>query len=333
MKLNEYNLLDVRLNLFDGNLNTNTTGTETLSVENKTYYDKLLIQTAEPELVHEQHGQKRPIPKHGGKTIEFRRFDSLGELNTPLTEGVTPDGQTLKATSMTAELHQYGGYVALSDQLDLTALDPVTVEATKAVASQAGRTRDGVIRDVMNSGTNVQYADGKVASRAALSYTDKDNNCNLTVAAVKRAVRELERQSAPRIDGFYVGIVHPDCKMDIMNDPEWRAPHEYVDTEHLYRGEIGEIAGVRFVVSPRAKVFKGEGASGADVYSTLIYGENAYGVTDLEGAGMEHIVKPLGSGGTADPLNQRATVGWKGTFTAKILIEQYMVRVETTATP
>jgi len=43
-------------------------------------------------------------------------------------------------------------------------------------------------------------------------------------------------------------------------------------------------------------------------------------------------VKPLGSGGTSDPLDQRATVGWKATKTAERLVEQYMIRVESTST-
>ena len=76
--------------------------------------------------------------------------------------------------------------------------------------------------------------------------------------------------------------------------------------------------GVRFVESTEAKIFAKAGATGTgsdkiDVYSTLILGANAYGITDVEGGGLETIVKQLGSGGTADPLNQRATAGWKAT--------------------
>ena len=81
-----------------------------------------------------------------------------------------------------------------------------------------------------------------------------------------------------------------------------------------------------------AKVFTGAGASGRDVYSTLIIGADAYGVTEITGGGLQHIVKQLGSAGTADPLNQRATAGWKATKVAERLVEAYMVRIETTST-
>lgn len=68
------------------------------------------------------------------------------------------------------------------------------------------------------------------------------------------------------------------------------------------------------------------------MYSTLILGADAYGVTEITGGGLQHIVKQLGSAGTADPLNQRATAGWKATKVAERLVEPYMVRIETTST-
>lgn len=332
-------LLDVDLKLFDGeaaaspNPNTNVTTATGLSPEMRTYYSAYLIDLAEAELVHDQFGQKQNIPKNGGKTIQFRQFDPLPEMTTPLTEGVTPDGQSMSVKEVEATVKQYGGYVTLSDVLQMTAVDNNILQATKLIASQAGRTLDTITREILNAGTVVQYADGSVASRAALAYTSATVNHNMTVAAIKRAVRYLESQDAPKINGCYVGIIHPNVKFDLMNDPEWKRPHEYKDTTELYTGEIGELYGVRFVETSRAKVWKKAGASNADVYATIILAEDAYGVTEIEGGGLQHIVKPLGSAGSADPLDQRSTVGWKGLKTAEILVPQYMVRIETTATP
>ena len=239
----DYILLPVILNLFDGELNPNTTTDPGMSVEMKTYYSDYLIDLAEAELVHDQFGQKHPIPKNGGKTIEFRQYDPLPEQTTPLTEGVTPDGQSITVKSVTSEVKQYGGFVTLSDFLLMTAIDNNLVQATKLIASQAGRTLDTITREVINSGTVVQFADGKVDSRDELYYTDKSDNCNLNVDAVKLAVRTLETQDAPKIDGYYGGIIHPFCKYDLMKDPEWKNPHEYVDTETIYQNETGEPQG------------------------------------------------------------------------------------------
>ncbi len=331
--MKEMKLLPVTLDLFDGQLNPNVTTQAGLTPEMKTYYSDYLIDLAEPELVHDQFGQKHPIPKNGGKIIEFRQFDPLPEMTEALTEGVTPDGQSMSVKTVSSAVKQYGGYVTLSDMVLLAAIDNTLVQATKAIASQAGRTLDTITREVLNTGTVVQFSDGRVSSREALYYTDKEDNCNLTVEAVKRAVRYLENQDAPRINGCYVGIIHPNCKFDLMSDPEWKRPHEYVDTDQIYQGEIGELYGVRFVQASRAKVWAGAGADGADVYSTLILADDAYGVTEITGGGLEHIVKTLGSAGSSDPLNQRGTCGWKATRTAEILVPQYLVRIESTATP
>lgn len=323
-------LLNVKLDLFDGN--TNITTDSGLTNEMKTFYSDYLIDMAEPELVHDQFGQKHPIPKNGGKTIEFRKYDPLPKALTPLTEGVTPDGQKISMGVVTATVKQYGGFVELSDILLLTAIDNNLVQATKLLGSQAGRTLDTITREVLNGGTNVQYAEGQVTSRGELSYTDAENNMNLTVDAVRKAVRFLKVMNAPRINGYYAGIIHPDCSYDLMSDPKWVNVKTYADPEGIYEGEIGRIEGVRFVETSEAKVFTGEGAGGRDVYSTLILGADAYGVTEIAGGGLQHIVKQLGSAGTADPLDQRATAGWKATKVAERLVEPYMIRIETTST-
>lgn len=150
--------------------------------------------------------------------------------------------------------------------------------------------------------------------------------------AVRKAVRFLKVMNAPRINGSYVGIIHPDVSYDLMSDPKWVNVKTYADPEGIYAGEIGRIEGVRFVETSEAKVFTGAGAGGRDVYSTLILGGDAYGVTEITGGGLQHIIKQLGSAGTSDPLDQRATAGWKATKAAERLVEAYMVRVETTST-
>ena len=322
--------LPVILNLFAGN--TNVTTDTGLSKEMKTFYSDYLIDMAEPNLVHDQFGQKHPIPKNGGKIIEFRKYDSLPKALTPLTEGVTPNGQKLSMSVITSNVQQYGGYIELSDILLLTAIDNNLVQATKLLGSQAGRTLDTITREVLNGGTNVQYSEGQVTARNALVGGQASGNHYLTVDAVRRAVRFVNVMNAPKINGSYVGIIHPDVSYDLMSDPKWLNAKTYSDPDGTSEGEIGKIEGVRFVETSEAKVFEGAGASGVDVYSTLILGADAYGVTEITGGGLAHTVKQRGCAGTADPLNQRATAGWKATKTAERLVEQYMVRIETAST-
>ena len=320
------------LKRFDLNVQTtlkNTVGSNDLSPEMKTFYDKTLLKFAKANLVHDQFAQKRNIPKGGGKTIEFRKYSQLPKALTALTEGVTPDGQNLNVTAVTATVAQYGGYITLSDVLLLTAIDNNLVEAIELLGDQAGRTLDTITREVLVGGTNVLYAGGR-AARTAITATDK-----LTVMDIKKAVRELKVGLAKKIDGSYVAIIHPDCEFDLENDDEWINASQYAGSTQIFEGEIGKLYGVRFVETTEAKIWAKAGApiteGGTDkisVYATLVMGANAYGTTMVEGGGLETIVKQLGSGGTADPLNQRAPAGWKAIKTAKILYDDYIVRIE-----
>ena len=302
----------------------NYTGASALSAEMKTFYDMTLIDEAQANLVHDQFGQKRPIPKNGGKTIEFRKFAPLAKATTPLTEGVTPDGKSLSVSTITATVNQYGDFVTQTDVLELTSLDNTILEATKLLGRQAGLTLDTIVRDVLNSGTNVTYCP-KVASGTETAVTSRnalDTTSQLTVKVIQQVVAKLRGQNAPTIGGKYVAIIHPYVAYDLMRDPEWIDAHKYANPTNLYEGEIGEIAGVRFVQTTEAKVYDG------GVFSTLFLADGAYGVTEITGGGLETIVKQKGSAGTADPLDQRSSVGWKAIKTAEILIENYLVRVE-----
>ena len=319
---------------FADNPTVNVTTDSKLSAENKTFYDRALVEEAGPNLIHGQFGQKRPIPKNGGKRIQFRRYASLPKALKPLTEGVTPEGRKLSATAVEAEVNQYGDFVCLSDVLDLTAIDNNVLEATKAVGRQAGLTLDTITRNVLQSGTNVFYCPKVGANGVQTPVTDRsglDKTCTLTVDVVKKVAAMLKAANAPKIDGDYVCILHPYVAYDIMSDPRWEEMHKYTTPENMYQGEIGRIAGVRFVETSEAAVYKGTENScptGLAVFGCLFLAQGAYGVTEVTGGGLQTIIKQLGSAGTADPLDQRSTVGWKAVQTAEILMEPYMVRVE-----
>ena len=378
-------LFDLRL--FDGDLNPQTTLLNTpgndLSPEMKVYYEDRLIDYAGPNLVYDQFGDKYPIPSHGGKTIEFRKYSPLDKALTTLTEGVTPDGNKLDVTTIEATVAQYGDYITISDVLDLTAIDRNLEQATKLLGSQAGRTLDTVTREVVTAGTNVMYApqaDGtEVLTRSAV-----DSTCLLTRELVFQAAAKLREMNAVPIDDAFVAIVHPNVATDLMLSEGWLETQKYANPENIYKGEIGMLGGVRFVQSTEAKIFgtavrntvsaattsqatfvlgadpgkagaeylskagnklmiggaeheiaaydpesktvtlsaaatltqgatvlsADAGKDGVSVYCTMFIAANAYGVTDVTGGGLQHIVKQLGSAGTADPLNQRATTGY-----------------------
>ncbi len=320
-------VLMLNLQLFaEPNPNVQTTASEGLTPEMKTYYSKYLLELMKANLVHTQFGKKDSIPKNGGKTIEYRMYSSFPKATKPLTEGVTPDGVPMHVTTVTKTLEEFGSYTTLTDVLDLTAIDDNIQQATAKHSDSAVLTLDTITRNELNAGTNVVYAakDGvRATSRGQLTAEHK-----LTYNDVAFMATMLKRNNAPKIDGSYIAIIHPDVAQDIMLDERWIDVQKYKNPENVYNGEIGKLHNVRFVESTEALVTR-EGDDGVGIYSTLFLGREAYNVLDVGGAGVEIIVKPAGSSGTADPLNQRSTVGWKiPMFGAKRTIEQYIWRFE-----
>ena len=231
-----------------------------LSVEMKTFYDKALLELAQPNLVHDQFAKKKPIPRNGGKSIEFRYFDDLPKALNAITEGVTPTGNKLVAHSMTAQVDQYGDYIEQTDLLELTAIDNTIVEATKKLANQAGQTLDTITRNELVGGTNKMYSR---KDNGGGSYTNIDTRaditgaCPLTVKDVFRAATELRSVNAPTIGGSYVAIIHPKVAYSLMMEAgdTWLGIQKYADPTKILRGEIGSLGGVRFVQSTEAKIY------------------------------------------------------------------------------
>lgn len=287
-----------------------------LTAQQKTFYDRTLLKRLLANLVFLKYGQKKPLKSNEGDTINFRKFNSLAPALTALTEGVTPNGNALDITAITAVVKQYGDFVQLSDKIDMVGIDPVLTETAKLLGEQAGLTLDTVARDILATGTNVQYAGG----------TSTANVVNkLTSAEVKKAVRTLRKANAKPYEGkYFIGIIDPEQAFDMMEDPLWQDVSKYNGGTAILAGEVGKMAGVRFIETTNVLVKTG------DVHCALIIGADAYGIVDVEGSSKpEMIIKPAGSGGTSDPLNQRSTAGWKAMMTVRILNELTMLRLET----
>ena len=280
-----------------------------LSAGMRTYYSNRILDYAQPYLRYEEQAKKEMIPPNAGRVISFRGYEKLGPALTALTEGVTPAAGKLDMFTMSIELAQYGYYVEVSDLLKLTFVDPIIEQALKVLGRQAALTRDTLIRNTLAAKVQNYVFAPKSDGTIPTQLSGMDATCLITQKTIRRAANALERMDAtPRNGQSYIGIVHPDIAMDIENADDFKEWTKYTTAEHMYAGEIGMVGGVRFVKSTQALIKK-EGT--LPIYHTYIMGEDAYSVTGVGNGGIEVIVKQLGSGGTTDPLNQRATIGWK----------------------
>jgi N4-gp56 family major capsid protein len=315
-------------------MSTMTTSTGTLSAELRTFYDRNLLSRLLPQLVWALFGQPKPMPANEGQTVNFRRFASLTVATTPLTEGTTPAGQDMSVSAITVTPSQYGDFIKISDILDFTAPDPILVEGGQLLAEQAANTIDQLVRDIVVVGTTLQYAAGR-ASRVTVASTDK-----LNATEIQKAVRTLHTNKARKITSIlnastgigtkpinagYVGIVGPFGLYDLKQDSKFITVEQYGSAAGgTLPYEVGALDEVRFIRTDNPTVYTGAGAGGIDVHATIILAADAFGI--VAPLGVQNIIKPFGAGD--DPLNQRATSGWKMFMKAVILQQLAVLRIE-----
>ena len=289
---------------------------------------------------------------------------STAVAGTNLTEGVPPSPTWLSSTQITATIGQKGAYVPISDLLSMTAIDPVIEDAAAELGRQAATVIDkylmyrcfgdeGSVVDAEQifDTSNLDFSeiypqhptaadqgfstvffsqDGSILSCAALksfltSAGVTKREYGLTIDTVRRAVNQLKRTDVPTYkDGSYVMVIHPDSEYALMRDEEFKDWNQYSAAEKMYNGEVGKIAGCRFVTSSNVPQFAGAAFSSGSVDSTgvfnILLAPKGLAVTEIDG----HIhmkIKPAGSAGSVDPLDQVSTVGWKWAGVAKVIDE------------
>ena len=330
-----------------------TTVYGTMEATDQAYYDRKLLERAQPVLLHTKFGQDRPLKTRSTNKIMFRRWEKLTPNTTPLIESITPAGTSLSKTDITATVQQYGDFVTGSDLLQWTSRDEVLNDATDVLGEQAGESIDQVCRDIVVAGTSVFCAEDSVGATGT-TRTNVDGLINTVL--LDKVIRLLQLNNAKPFTklikpGSGVGttavlpsywvITHPEVYYSLRTLTGFVSYKDYPAQQEIEEGEVGSYKDLRFCATTFGKIFLGGGATLVathkatggleDVYAQPVFGRNAYGKIPLTGHSMEMITKPLGSAGTADALNQRWTAGWKAAQTFKILNDAFMTRIETAA--
>lgn len=297
------------------------------------YYDRLLLMTAYPQLVHTKFAQKRILPEKMGDRIVFRRYARLATVPIPLVDGITPPGAPLSVTDIKAQVSFYGNFVTITNQVELTVEDRVLNEASRLLAENLAQTIDEVTRDVLASTSSVLQCSNGV---------NGNTPTELTKADIDTAVKTLLGNDAEMIsevmigrDQFATAPVRPAfwayIDTDLLDDLEavsnFLHSSQYPgDGKNVLDAEWGATGNVRWLYTSVGSVSSASPA----VYNNFIIGKEAYAVVHLRSETGEFYVEPLGSAGSADPLHQRGSVGWQHPFVARILNDAFMLNLEAT---
>jgi len=282
------------------------------------YYEKKVLEYMKENLVALRYGQKFRLPPNSGRTAVWTRFQPLPVDTTPITDQPTPSsGASMTTQQIQATVEEYANYIDLDEFTDITSFVPLVDQATDLLSYNAQQTLDRIAMNELTTGTNVLYAGG-VADRASLDGTKK-----LSKTEIRKAVNMLQRQNIPPFpDGYYVCLIHPDKTLDLFTDQEL-IQMSIAKREAIEKGFIGEFAGVKFIVSTTLPIVpNGNATNPADVYLTVVLGQNAYGVVDIDGNTFKMTYTNL------DKLGRVKTIGWKAYFAVKRLYEPAIVRIE-----
>lgn len=308
------------------------TTTAQVPPEVRTYFDRLLLTLARPYYIYDMFAQKRTIPLNSGDQMIFRRYSTLSAATVPIQDGNTPPGDALSVTDFSTQIKWYGNFVVITDQVQFTVQDRVLNEATRVLSLQLGLTIDSLIRNMM------------VATASSISSSNGVNGntpTEITTADIKTAVRGLRlgnarlmtkpipgenRFATSPVRSSYWGFMDVTIQNDLEACADFLSAANYPNPMDALEAEWGSTNNVRWLLSTNGY----STTAAIPVWNNIILGQEAYGVVKLGSKEAEFIVKPLGSSGTSDPLNQRGSVGYKYPFATRLLNDNWITRLLST---
>lgn len=292
------------------------------------YIDKAFLQQLEPTRVFERYSA-RQVAQNGFSSVTFMKSQKseLTYNQATLVPWITPNAVWQGIDTITVSAKQYGMYSILSDELLSVAEGyPLFDQFWTILWNNMKRIMDIVIQNEVMAWTNVVYASTtsgwtRAANRAALGSTSKMFAYDLAYLHTY-----LTGKYALEFGGeWFIMVAHPFVTHWIKTEITTGGfidVTKYQMPEKTIEWLLGRYHGVTIYESSNIQPF----ASSVSVYPSLVFWREAYAAITLQP--YQLIVKWLWEGGTADPLNQRATIGAKVAFACKILQQDCMVRFE-----
>lgn len=259
-----------------------------------------------------------------GEEKNLKRFFRL-EIGHKSNRLITPPGAPLSATDIKARVDFYGNFVTLTNQVMMTVEDRTLNEATRLISQNYAQTMDEITRDVLASmATVIQCSNGTNGSTPTeLAKEDIDT----VVKTLLGNSAEMISEVIPGTDAFataptrpaFFGFIHTDLLDDLESVANFVSSSNYSAVQKVTPYEWGSTGSVRWKYTPIGI----KSSASTPVYSMPIVGKEAYACIHLGSESGDFYVEQLGSAGSADPLHQRATVGFQHPFAARVLNDAF----------
>lgn len=319
----------------------------TSSDATQSFFNTLLLVRGTYALIHQVPVKKYNLARRSGKIMLWRRYTTLDVATTPLSEGIAPAGKAKAKTDVAATISQYGDYIEDSDMVFDTQPDPHTTENVELLGQQMGETVDQLYRDIYATATQVVWANGTSTATVTeiVDRNDLDRIYRLVRVNKARpfspAIMASQNVGTGPVMPSYWGLADERLAFDLRHVDGFIRTSEYGSKTGILQGEIGsDKNGIRFLSSPNGYFLAGATGTTAagsdkkntsafyDVYSLFVVGQEAVGGVNLSNGNGGIIRHGLGSAGTGDALDQRATVGWKKYDTRAVLNQSFMAELQ-----
>ena len=319
------------------------------------FYSDKFLEYSMKTLLWQKWATQIKMPKKSGKTITVQSWNPPAKVlaPVPLVEGVTPDSKQISKREVATQLVWYGNFLQHTDLVEtiLEDADNLMDAENEYLGTLQAEERDMAMFNILLGGTNVIYANG-AATRNLIdtpmsigdlhisSRTLKNGLDGRSGKPVSKQMKSDGRFGTVDIEPSYIAVISPDLEYDVRSLPGFAPVSSYGSPESvIHMEEFGKVDNFRFICTTHYKYFAAaggavagkniEGTVSADVYPVIILAQDAYATVPLIGEmGASLIRKDLGSSGGLDPLNQRATVGYKNPFAGLITFQERMVRLE-----
>jgi len=305
---------------------TNITYTGNMAPEVMTYYEKVFLARAEYELVLKEGSQMRTHGVNQGQTVNFTRYEPLSIITTPLGELSNPVACSMNACTVAMTLSEYGLTTIHSKLLTLIAIDAGMKEKIELVGQNMGETLNRLVRAELENGTSYFGNDHAVDT---LASGDNLDACN-----IRMIVQKLEIAKArPYKDGMFIGKTDPISKYNLLGDTAWLNAKTYSDVQDLYKGEMGELYQVRWLLNKdhSSGIEATSTASSAVIrYYTYVHGADAFGTYDLAQDKPKLYILPNAVDSNS-PAGRATFISWAGSYATKLLNSDWALSCRFTA--
>lgn len=286
-----------------------------------------------------------------------------GSLNFPTRTGTQPT-----VTDLTATVQKFGNFMYLNEEVDLVNFNGQGLKLAEVLGINSGQSLNRLQRNIVEdnataifggAATTATGVAGAGITRSDITVANNDLNRQNAMMFTPMTTGSANTNTTP-IRPAYWGICHVDVEEDIRLLTGFTPVEQYAGQTEIANGEFGQVGGVRFISTTESSIdtTAGQSITGTstaagrttgsatqyDVYNTVILGMEAHGSV---GFGTSHVKriyqagdnlpavmminKDRGSAGSADPLNEISTMGWKSWHTGLILNSNWIRVVRHTA--